>query len=119
MTMRRILRALPLIVTAATIAAPVACAHHAAGEDTARRGPTTTVTGAASMELDRLGPKHVTLHKPATQPPVAAVRVVGNGFHWREAGLGAGIAAIGLGIVAALTIAVIRRTRRPTLSAKA
>jgi hypothetical protein len=116
MNARRIFRTLTVIVTAAAIAAPVACAHHAPGENAARSAPTTTVTG---IEVDRLGPKYVALHRPSTRPPVATVRVVGNGFHWRDAGLGAGVAAIGLGLVAAILVAQMRRARRSALTAEA
>jgi hypothetical protein len=92
---------------------------------------------ASSLEIDRLGPKHVPLHHPysaapvdANRPgptaaetaianarhdamPVSVVKVVRpTGFDWGDAGIGAGGASLTLALVAMLALLVTRRSRR-------
>jgi hypothetical protein len=74
------------VLVAATLAVPVAQAHHAPGEDpgataarqslpgVASQGDSPTQWNASPLEIDRLGPKHVPLHHPNPAAPIDANR---------------------------------------------
>jgi hypothetical protein len=133
---------------AAAFAAPAAQARHAPGEDPGATAPRQSLPGAAShrdsakwwkaspLEIDRLGPKYVSLHHPtsaapgdANRPgPTAAGTAIANARHdampvsvakvnsssafdWADAGIGAGVASLTLALVAMLVILVTRRSR--------
>ena len=133
---------------AAAFAAPAAQARHAPGEDPGATAPRQSLPGAASqsdsamhwnaspLEIDRLGPKYVSLHHPMfaapVEPdrpgltaagtaianarhdamPVSAIKLVGpEGFDWGDAGIGAGVASLTLALVAGLVMVVTRRSR--------
>ena len=134
---------------AAAFAAPAAQARHAPGEDPATTNPHHSLPGASArghaptrwnaspLEIDRLGPKYVSLHHPMFAAPVEAdwpgptaagtaianarhdampvsvVKVVvPSGFDWADAGIGAGVASLTLALVAMLVMLVTRRSRR-------
>jgi hypothetical protein len=134
---RQQVNCLCVALAAAAVAAPVAQARHAPGEDGKASPPLTSVWTASSLEIDRLGPKYVPLHHPysaapveANRPgptaagtaianarhdamPVSVVKVVRPaGFHWADASIGAGVASLTLALVASLTMLVTRRSRR-------
>jgi hypothetical protein len=121
---RRRYSCLAMALTAAAIAAPVAQARHAPGEDPATTSPRHFLPGAPAkdsahtrwnaspLEIDRLGPKHVALQHPLS-PPTTVVKVVSPvGFDWADAGIGAGVASLTLALVAMLAMLVTRRSRR-------
>ena len=134
---------------AAAFAAPAAQARHAPGEDPATTNPRHSLPGAPAkghaptrwnaspLEIDRLGPKYVSLHHPmfaapveADRPgptaagtaianarhdamPVSVVKVIKpSGFDFGDAGIGAGVASLTLALVAMLVMLVTRRSRR-------
>jgi hypothetical protein len=146
---RRRVSFLAMALTTAAIAAPAAHAHHAPGEDPGTTAPRQSLPGAASqsdsatqwnaspLEIDRLGPKYVSLHHPisaapvdANRPsptaagtaianarhdamPVSVVKVVSpSGFDWADAGIGAGVASLTLALIAMLVMLVTRGSRR-------
>jgi hypothetical protein len=103
----------------------------------AAKGSTPTRWNASPLEIDRLGPKYVPLHHPQSAAPidvnrpgpteagtaianarhdampVSVVKVVRPaGFHWADAGIGAGVASLTLALVVSLTMLVTRRSRR-------
>jgi hypothetical protein len=127
---------LGLAVAAAAVAAPIAQASHAPGEDAKASPPLASVWTASSLEIDRLGPKYVPLHhtysaRPAEANgpgptaagttianarhdalPVGVVRVVRpSGFDWGDAGIGAGVASLTLAVVAGLALLLLRRSQ--------
>jgi hypothetical protein len=134
---RQQVNCLCIALAAAAVAAPVAQARHAPGEDGKASPPLASVWTASSLEIDRLGPKYVPLHHPysatpveADRPgptaagtaianarhdamPVSVVKVVGpSGFDWGDAGIGAaGILAL-LSIAGGLALMVTTRRRR-------
>ena len=124
------------LLAAAAVAAPIAQARHAPGEDGKASPPLASVWTASSLEIDRLGPKYVPLYHPyAARPaeangpgptaagtaianarhdamPVSAIKLVGpDGFDWGDAGIGAGVASLTLALVAGLVMVVTRRSR--------
>ena len=134
---RQQVNCLCIALAAAAVAAPVAQARHAPGEDVKASPPLASVWTASSLEIDRLGPKYVPLHHPysatpveANRPgptaagtaianarhdamPVSVVKVVrSRGFDWGDAGIGAGVASLTLALMAALAMLVTRRGRR-------
>jgi hypothetical protein len=136
---RRLIKCLSAALAAGAFAAPGAQAHHAPGEDRSAPHLPASVWLASSLEIDRLGPKHVPLQHPysaarveASGPgPTAAGTAIVNARHdampvsvagvvrrsdfdWGDAGVGAGVASVTLALVAALAIAVTRRSRRTT-----
>ena len=103
----------------------------------ASQGDAPTQWNASPLEIDRLGPKYVSLHHPMFAAPVEAdwpgptaagtaianarhdampvsvVKVVRpSGFDWGDAGIGAGVASLTLALVAMLVMLVTRRSRR-------
>ena len=152
---RRRYSCLGMALTAAAIAAPAAHAHHAPGEDRATTSPRHFLPGAPAkdsartrwnaspLEIDRLGPKYVSLHHPQSAAPVdvnrpgptAAGTAIANarndampvsvvkvvrpaGFHWADAAVGAGAASLALALAAALAMLAIRRSRAKALQEK-
>ena len=138
-----------MALAAAAFAAPAAQAHHAPGEDPAHNRPRHSLPGAprqghaptrwnaSPLEIDRLGPKYVSLHHPMSAAPVDANRpgptaagtaianarhdampvsvvkvVIPSGFDCGDAGIGAGVASLTLALVAMLVMLVTRRSRR-------
>jgi hypothetical protein len=133
---RQLIKCLSASLAAGAFAAPVAQAHHAPAEYWSASVPRASIWLASSFEIDRLGPKHVTLHHPysaapveASTPgptaagtaianarhdamPVSVVKVVrSSGFNWGDAGIGAGVASLTLALVAMLALLVTRRSR--------
>jgi len=133
---RQQVNCLCIALAAAAVAAPVAQARHAPGEDVKASPPLASVWTASSLEIDRLGPKYVPLHHPysatpveADRPgptaagtaianarhdamPVSVVKVVRpTGFDWDDAGIGAGGASLTLALVAVLAMLITRRSR--------
>jgi len=134
---RQLIKCLSATLAAGALAAPVAQAHHARVEHGSASVPPASMWLASSLEIDRLGPKHVPLHHPysaapvdANRPgptaaetaianarhdamPVSVVKVVRpTGFDWGDAGIGAGGASLTLALVAMLALLVTRRSRR-------
>jgi hypothetical protein len=145
---RQRVKCLCVALAAAAFAAPAAQARHAPGEDPATTGPRHFLPGAPAkghaswwnaspLEIDRLGPKYVSLHHPmfaapveADRPgptaagtaianarhdamPVSVVKVVRpSRFDWADAGIGGGVASLTLALVAGLVMLVTRRGRR-------
>jgi hypothetical protein len=146
---RQRVKCLCVALAAAAFAAPAAQARHAPGEDPATtnarhslpgspaKGHAPTRWNASPLEVDRLGPKYVSLHHPmfaapveASRPgPTAAGTAIANarhdalpvsvvklvrpaGFDWGDAGIGAGAASLALALVAMLVMLVTRRSRR-------
>lgn len=106
-------RCMCVALAAAAFAAPVAYARHAPGEDGKGASPVASAWTASSLEVDRLGPKHVPLQHPVSPPPTNIVKVVRPaGFDWADAGIGAGIASLTLAMVAGLAMVVTRGSRR-------
>jgi hypothetical protein len=110
---------------AAAFAAPVAQAHHQPVTGHVVVSPRSALVWTASgREVDRLGPKYVQLRHPITQPPnpppPTVVKVVRPaGFDWVDAGIGAGVAALTLALVAVVAMLVTRRNRRAALPERA
>ena len=124
------------LLAAAAVAAPIAQARHAPGEDGKASPPLASVWTASSLEIDRLGPKYVPLYHPYAArpaeangpgptaagtaianarhdaPPVSVVKVVRpSGFDWGDAGIGAGVGSVTLALAAGLALFVTRRSR--------
>jgi hypothetical protein len=110
---RRTLPWIAVTLAAAAFTAPAAEAHHAPSENAkATPAPASVSAPSSSFEIDRLGPKHVALHRPQAAAPVSVVRIVSpGGFDWADAGIGAGAAGLALGLAAALAMLVTRRSR--------
>ncbi len=102
-----------VVLVAATLAVPIAQAHHAPSENAkATSTPASVSAPSSNFEVDRLGPKHVALHRPPAPAPVSIVKVVRpGGFDWSDAGIGAGAAGLALALAAALAMLVTRRSR--------
>jgi hypothetical protein len=114
---RRTLPWIALALAAVAFTAPAAEARHAPSEN-AKATPTPASVSAPSsnFEVDRLGPKHVALHRPQAAAPVSVVKVVRpGGFDWADAGIGAGVAGLALALAAALAMLVTRRSRGTAL----
>ena len=138
-----------LTLALAAFAAPAAQARHAPGEDPATTNARHSLPGALAkgyaparwnaspLEIDRLGPKYVSLYHPmfaapvgADRPgptaagtaiasarhdamPVSVVKMIRlSGFDFGDAGIGAGVASLTLALVAMLVMLVTRRSRR-------
>jgi hypothetical protein len=138
-----------LTLALAAFAAPAAQARHAPGEGPATTNPRHSLPGAPAkghaptqwnaspLEIDRLGPKYVSLHHPmfaapveADRPgptaagtatanarhdamPISGVKVVfPSGFDWGDAGIGAGVASLTLALIAGLALLATRRSQR-------
>jgi hypothetical protein len=117
---------LGLVVAAAAVAVPVAQARHAPGEDGSASVPPASVWIASSLEVDRLGPKHVALSHPYSGAPVEAsapgptVSVTNvlrpGGFDWGDAGIGAGVSSLTLALLAGLALLLTRRSQRKSVT---
>ena len=137
---RQQVNCLCIALAAAAVAAPIAQAHHAPGEDGKASPSLALVWTASSLEIDRLGPKYVPLHHPYSAAPVeangpgptAAGTAIANarhdampvsvvklvrpaGFDWGDAGIGAGAASLTLALVAMLAMLITRRSRSTLL----
>jgi hypothetical protein len=99
---------------AAALAAPAAQAYRAPSDRGTASSSSSATWTASSLEIDRLGPKHVPLQHPIARAPITVVKVVKPaGFVWADAAVGAGVASLALAVVAALTLAITRRVRKP------
>jgi len=149
---RQRVKCLGVALAAAALAAPAAQARHAPGEDPATTNPRHSLPGspakghaptrwnASPLEIDRLGPKYVSLHHPmfaapveASRPgptaagtaianarhdamPVSVVKVIKpSGFDFGDAGVGAGVASLTLALVAGLALLLTRRSQRTSV----
>ncbi len=110
---RRTLPWIAVALAAAAFTAPAAEAYHAPSENAkATSTPASVSAPSSNFEVDRLGPKHVALHRPPAPAPVSIVKVVRpGGFDWSDAGIGAGAAGLALALAAALAMLVTRRSR--------
>jgi hypothetical protein len=107
-------RIIIVAVTASALAAPAAQAYHVPSDRGVASSSTSATWTASSREIDRLGPKHVPLQHPIARAPITVVKVVKPaGFVWADAAIGAGVAGLALAVVAALTLAITRRGRKP------
>jgi hypothetical protein len=57
------------------------------------------------------------LHALATAPPAGAVSMQARGFHWGDAGIGAGVGALAIGMLAIIGALLTRRSRAGRLTA--
>jgi hypothetical protein len=108
-----------MALAAVAFAAPAAQAHHADGNPATHLSSPASVPlpESSSLQIDRLGPKYVALHRPASPPQTTVLNVVGQaGFDWPDAGIGAGVASLTLALLAGLAMLVIRRSRRTIVS---
>jgi hypothetical protein len=107
-------RVLPWVTVAlaAAFIAPAAEGHRGPDESANATPPPASISRPSSIEIDRLGPKHVPLHRPRSAAPVSVVRVIRpGGFDWVDAGIGAGAAGFALALIAGLAMVVTRRSR--------
>jgi hypothetical protein len=111
---RRRVSCLAMAFTAVALAAPAAQANHADGNPAKHLSSPASVPlpESSSLQIDRLAPKYVALHRPASPPQTAVLYVAGPaGFDWPDAGIGAGVASLTLALLAGLAM-VVRRSRR-------
>jgi hypothetical protein len=111
------IKSLTLALAVAAFAAPAAQAHHAPAWHAPASPSSASTWTASGREVDRLGPKYVTLQH-AIAPPVAtpvAKVVQPAAFNWDDAAIGGGIGAVAVALIAVLTVFLTRRTRRAAL----
>lgn len=106
----RIAVALLALAAIATAAPAVAQAKHAPGDNVTQQ-PRLHYSSARLNQLDALGPKYVTVHRPATPvPPTTPSPSSRRGFDWRDTGVGLGAAVFALALAAAAMLARRRRS---------
>ena len=95
-------------VTVIAAAIPALAQAHFAPGDLVTQQPQTRYSSVRLNQLDEIGPKYVTIHRPssATTTPNSGSP---SGFDWRDTGAGFGSAAFALAL-----LALIRRHRRGT-----
>ena len=106
----RIAVALLALAAIAAAAPAVAQARHAPG-DIVTQQPRMHYSSARLNQLDALGPKYVTVHRPTTPvSPTTPSPSSRRGFDWRDTGVGLGAAALVLALAAAAMLARRRRS---------
>jgi hypothetical protein len=113
MNSRRTQRTITTLLAVATIAAaPTTARALPAPDEHAGRHPLKLRSNAQLEQQERLGPKYVTVDysSPSRTDPPAAIGDP-SGFDWLDPKIGAGIAALALGLVAAERVLRNRRER--------
>ena len=109
-TLKLFVLAFAVAVFAAAFASSAAYAKHGPEEHATASSGSTSTWVATGREIDRLGPKYLPLQHAVVARPSAAVEVVRvvepNGFDWRDAAIGAGVAAIATAALAAALLAI-------------
>ena len=109
----RIAAALLALAAIAAAAPAVAQARHAPG-DAVTQQPRLHYSSARLNQLDELGPKNVTVHRPTTPvSPTTPSPSSRRGFDWRNTGVGLGAAAFVLALAAAAAMLARRRRSEP------
>jgi hypothetical protein len=95
-----------VVLVIAALTAPAAQAMHAPNDTATPSRPTATLAGD-----DRLGPKYVQVAKHvATPTSIGTIEVVKpSGFVWGDALIGAGVTALAIALLGAVTLGVTRR----------